>query len=211
MRKEPSLVAARHKPHAAVFNADVLHWKPVVITQVMDMGEFISLWPKRKRPLIRQVWPVGLILMPRGLSGWAAVFTESILIIFHFYPHPSFQSCIKKLLGYAVLWSPDEHVKVKDHVFSQKLFGKSLSPKDCTILWQNCLSVTFHEEDWSLYPPQCTQTATSPWWGDKKDTGSSTHHLILFKESCLSAIPGRCSLLSPEAQEGDFPGRVDAL
>ena len=134
----------------------------------MDMGELISLWPKRKRPLIRQVWPVGLILMPRGLSGWAAVFTESILIIFHFYPHPSFQSCIKKLLGYAVLWSPDEHVKVKDHVFSQKLFGKSLSPKDCTILWQNCLSVTFHEEYWSLYPPQCTQTATSPWWGDKK-------------------------------------------
>ena len=210
MRKEPSLVAARHKPHAAVFNAGVLHWKPAVITQVMDMGEFISLWPKRKRPLIRQVWPVGLILMPRGLSGWAAVFTESILIIFHFYPHPSFQSCIKKLLGYAVLWSPDEHVKVKDHVFSQKLFGKSLSPKNCTILRQNGLSVTFHEEDWSLYPPQCTQTATSPWWGDKKGYWLF-HSSLIFKESCLSAIPGRCSLWSPEAQEGDFPGRVDAL
>ena len=37
MRKEPSLVAARHKPHAAVFNARVLHWKPAVITQVFEI------------------------------------------------------------------------------------------------------------------------------------------------------------------------------
>ena len=37
MRKEPSLVAARHKPHAAVFNAGVLHWKPAVITQVLEV------------------------------------------------------------------------------------------------------------------------------------------------------------------------------
>ena len=37
MRKEPSLVAARHKPHAAVFNNGVLHWEPVVITQVFKI------------------------------------------------------------------------------------------------------------------------------------------------------------------------------
>ena len=37
MRKESSLVAARHKPHAAVFNAGVLHWKPAVLTKVFEI------------------------------------------------------------------------------------------------------------------------------------------------------------------------------
>ena len=40
MRKEPSLVAARHKPHAAVFNAGVLHWKPAVITHFFLNNQF---------------------------------------------------------------------------------------------------------------------------------------------------------------------------
>ena len=37
MRKEPSLVAARHKPHAAVLNDGVLHWKPAVSTKVFEI------------------------------------------------------------------------------------------------------------------------------------------------------------------------------
>ena len=130
---------------------------------------------------------------------------------FSFLSSSIIQSFIKKLLGYAVLWSPDEHVKVKDHVFSQKLFGKSLSPKGCTILWENVFSVTSHEEYWSLYPPQCTQTATSPWWGDKKGYWLFHSSRDPIQRSSLSAIPDRCFLWSPEAQEGDFPGRVDAL